>query len=113
MFFAHQIAMKMYHFQTLRFGAHKAADDYMTGFLANFDKFMEVFQGEYGTVDVQKLTLNVNLVTDKTVATHLDKVVAFMRALDVDGRPLPAELAAIRDEMVSAAQKLKYLLTFQ
>jgi hypothetical protein len=112
-FFAHQIAMKMYHFQTKSFGAHKAADEYLAGFATNFDKLMEVLQGEFGTVEIQKLSLNVSLVTDETVISHLNRVIDFMRQLKVDGEELPSEIVTIRDDMISEAQKLKYLLTFK
>lgn len=113
MFFAHQVAMKMYHFQTTSAAAHKAVDAYSSTFAANFDKFMEVYQGEFGTVETSKLSINVTTVNDKTVRLHLDKVVEFMRGLEVDGEALPTEISAIRDEMIAELQKLKYLLTFK
>jgi hypothetical protein len=111
-FFAHQIAMKMFHFQTQSYGAHKAADDYLNTFATNFDKMMEVFQGEYGGFDVNKISLNVQMVDDKTIGAHLDKVIAFMRS-PLEYVELPAEIAAIRDEMIAEIQKLKYLLGFK
>ena len=44
----HHIAMKMFHFQTDSYAAHKASDTYIEEFLKFHDTFMETAQGIYG-----------------------------------------------------------------
>jgi len=113
-FFGHQIALKMFHFQTKRYGAHKAVDTYLDTFGNNFDRFMEVAQGELGEFKVMKqISLKVNLVTDETVITHLDVMIDFLTKVESHGDALSSELSGIRSEMVAEIQKLKYLLRKQ
>jgi hypothetical protein len=113
-FFGHQIAMKMFHFQTKSYGAHKAVDAYADTFGNNFDRFMEVAQGELGDLkSLKQLSLKVNLVTDQTVMTHLDVMIEFLRAIELNGEALSSELDGVRGEMVAEIQKLKYLLRKQ
>ena len=47
-FFSHQMAFKILHFQSAKFTVHKITDEYLACFACNFDKFMEVLQGEKG-----------------------------------------------------------------
>lgn len=113
-FFGHQIALKMFHLQTKRYGAHKASDAYAETFADNFDRFMEVAQGELGEIKTsKKLSLKVNLVTDDTIVAHLDRMVDFLRGLEVGDQELSSELDTIRGDMIKEIQKLKYLLRFE
>ena len=52
-FFEHQLTIKMFHFQTKKYGAHKAADKYLVKYQANLDRYMEVYQGEKGRLSWQ------------------------------------------------------------
>ena len=109
--FEHQLTLKMYHFQTTNYGAHKASDTYLITYTANLDRFMEVWQGQYGRVDDKQVRVNFNTVNDNTIIQHLDSMVTFLGSLN-NGQ-MSIDLAAIRDEMVANIQQLKYLLTFK
>jgi hypothetical protein len=62
---------------------------------------------------LKQLSLKVNLVTDQTVMTHLDVMIEFLRAIELNGEALSSELDGVRGEMVAEIQKLKYLLRKQ
>lgn len=113
-FFEHQIIMKMYHFQTKNYGAHKASDDYLAKHLANFDKFMEVWQGFAGKSHDRNFDIKVVTKSDKTIITHLDSTIGFLDQLfSTRKEELSPELANLEDEMIADLQQLKYLLTFK
>lgn len=111
-FFKHQMQLKMFHFQTKGYGAHKASDSYSETFADNFDKFMEVSQGTFGRLETNNISLSFDTLTDETIAIELDKFIDLMRQLDAY-LIRNSDLLNIRDEMVGNAQQLKYLLTFK
>ena len=110
-FFHHQIVLKMYHFQTKSYGAHKASDAYLATLLANFDKFFEVAQGIYGKVDMNEINVRIQCANDDNIVQHLEKFISTLKGLD--GKIKDTSLINLRDEMVADAQQLKYLLTFK
>ena len=108
-FFQHQLTMKMYHFQTKNYGSHKAADGYLIKYALNFDRFMEVWQGQNGTVNNKEIHVNFLTANDENISKHLDDMITFLTSLP----DLTVDLLAIRDEMVADIRQLKYLLTFK
>ncbi|QKF94652.1 hypothetical protein QKU48_gp1194 [Fadolivirus algeromassiliense] len=110
--FKHQLQLKMYHFQTNGYGAHKASDSYLEKFESNLDKFMEVAQGIFGKLDTKSISLNFDTLTDETITGELDNFTNLLRQLDTY-MAKNTELLNIRDEMIGDAQQLKYLLTFK
>jgi hypothetical protein len=111
-FFSHLIKLKMFHFQTTQYGAHKAADAYFGTFLAKLDQFMEVAQGIYGRVTLTEINLNIKAVDDTTILTELSN---FIKVLDNDSAfyKVNKDLLALRDDLITEANQLKYLLTFR
>lgn len=103
--------MKMYHFQTEHYGAHKASDAYLAKFLANLDRFMEAAQGQQGTTTLKKVSVDAKTLNDKSITTHLRGFANYLRNLTLARRN--ADLAAIRDEMLADVNQFSYLLTFQ
>lgn len=110
-FFQHQIKLKMYHFQTKKYGAHKASDSYLDKLASNFDKFMEVAQGAFGKVETNKININVITIDDNNIYEELDNYINILRKLDGSLKDY-SELLNIRDELVADAIQLKYLLSF-
>lgn len=111
-FFKHQLQLKMYHFQTKSYGAHKASDAYLETFADKLDKFMEVAQGPFGRLNMQAITLNFSVVNDNTIQQELDDFIKLLKEWNETYLSYP-ELLNIRDEMVADAEQLKYLLTFE
>ena len=111
-FFRHQLKIKMYHFQTGKYGAHKASDSYLETFELNLDKFMEIGQGITGKFTTKSMNLKFDTLTDDTISAELDKFVSTLRALD-EIMASSTELLNLRDEMIGNAEQFKYLLTFK
>lgn len=112
-FFAHQLMVKMFHFQTAFIGSHTAADAYLLKFQANLDRFMEVWQGREGRLKDFQITINFTTATDETITYYLETFDSYLRDLQVEGQNLQSDLANIRDEMRADLQQFRYLLTFR
>tara|TARA_R110001632_G_scaffold82498_1_gene183132 strand:+ start:84 stop:440 length:357 start_codon:yes stop_codon:yes gene_type:complete len=109
-FFAHQIAMKMFHFQTKIYSHHIVVDTYLTKYEQNFDKFMEIAQSD-ARLKIKEISLKINLSNDKNIDSHLNKILIFLRNIKIENE-LSLELATIRDDMIGEIQRLKYLMNF-
>lgn len=105
-FFTHHIKMKMFHFQTSKYAAHVAIDVYLNKYRINFDRFMEVWQGDQGKLTTKDVSINFK--TFGNINSHLDQTVDFLSKM----KELQGELSSIRDEMVADILQLKYLLMF-
>lgn len=107
--FKHQLAIKMFHFQTEQYGAHKQSDAYLTKFLANMDQFMEVAQGIVGVVQTRELKLRVVTVDDDEIVEELAHFADTLGKMRRAGYP---ELNAILDIMLADLRQFRYLLSF-
>lgn len=109
----HQIVMKLFHFQTELYGAHKASDAYLEKFALTMDKFLEIAQGIYGRITIKKYTLNGTSHTDENIVKHLEAIINLLRKDIDDILSNYTDLINVRDELVGDAEQLKYLLTFK
>jgi hypothetical protein len=109
----HQVVMKLFHFQTALYGAHKASDSYGEKFASTMDKFLEIAQGIYGKITLKKFSLTGSSHTDENIVKHLDGIVILLRSKIDDILGEYTELINVRDELVGDAEQLKYLLTFK
>jgi hypothetical protein len=110
-FFKHQLLLKMFHFQTKNYGAHKASDAYLITYTALMDQILEIGQGIYGKLDLTKIEIGMHCLNDDTIIEHLDQFIAMLKSLDAKIKH--AAFINIRDDMISDAEQLKYLLTFK
>ena len=111
-FFRHQLKIKLFHFQTKCYSAHKASDSYLGKFEENLDKFMEVAQGFVGRLTIKKMTIHFNALNDDNIIEELGKFRLILKMFD----KLMAnntELLNIRDEMLGDVEQFTYLLTFK
>lgn len=106
--FHHQLAIKMFHFQTTKYGAHKAADDYLVKFEDNLDRFMEIYQGENGRIKDAQISVNFITLNDSTIDNHLVTMANYLENM----KSLSSGLSNVKDDMVSDLQQFRYLLTF-
>jgi DNA-binding ferritin-like protein len=106
--------VKLYHWQTMSFGRHKATDELVERLDGNIDKFTEAYMGRYGrpkftartgklqvydTHDAKAPQLLTQAITWLT--THLPKL---LKKEDTD-------LLNIRDEILGDIQQARYLFT--
>lgn len=113
LFFQYQNTLKLYHFQTGRFGAHKASDKLYESFLEHFDKFFEVYQGIVGRVPKlpQKAVIPLKSLGDSEMRSYTKKVIVL---LDKEKEMLPHDdLVNILEEIVADMHQFLYLLTFK
>lgn len=109
-FTKHQVMMKLFHFQTKKYGGHKTSDSYLSKFLDNMDKFMEVAQGIYGRVDLKHFDVCGDVVSDSSITHCLTQFGKYLEAMT--DRIKCTDLLNIRDEMLGEVNQFKYLLTF-
>ena len=109
----HQIVMKLFHFQTLEYGAHKASDSYIEKYANTLDKFLEVAQGIYGKITLKKYSLAGSSHTDENIVKHINGMISYWKTKIDDVLDNNTDLINIRDELLGDAEQLKYLLTFK
>jgi hypothetical protein len=109
----HQVVMKLFHFQTTLYGAHKASDSYSETFASTMDKLLEIAQGIYGKITLKKFSLMGSSHTDENIIKHLDGIIILLRNKINDILGENTELISVRDELLGNVEQLKYLLTFK
>jgi len=109
----HQVVMKLYHFQTEHYGAHKTSDSYIEKYSNTFDRFLEVAQGIYGKISLKKYSLIGSSHTDDNIIKHLEGMITYWRTKMNDILGNYTDLINIRDELVADAEQMKYLLSFK
>lgn len=105
-YFQFRNALKLAHWGTDSYAAHKAFDSIGAEFDGLVDKYVESFLGRYGEKDFQvngSTTVKFNLI-------YLGKYIDFLEGCKNVESP---ELSNIIDEMVAVLNKLKYLLTLK
>ena len=120
--FSVQSHLKLYHWTTTSFSRHKAMDELVEVFSTQSDRFVENYIGKYGRT-AGLLFGNPAAVFDISIAPLNDgTVVAFLKAsIHFFTRQLPkhlqadddADLLTIRDEIVAALNKARYLCTLR
>jgi hypothetical protein len=108
-----QAQIRVLHWQTKSYAEHKALGRLYEALDGQIDEFVETFSGRYGVPaakDSYKLTL-VNYKDNAGVFEIIDKAISYMTK-DVSGmlKPEDTDLLNIRDEMLGALNKTKYLL---
>ena len=109
----HQVVLKLFHFQTEHYGAHKASDSYLEKFAGTMDKFLEIAQGIYGKITLKKYGLTGSSHTDENIVKHLDGMLTYLREKIDDVLGEYTDLINVRDELAGDIEQLKYLLTFK
>lgn len=109
----HQIIMKLFHFQTELYGAHKTSDAYLEKFATTMDKFLEIAQGIYGRLTIKKFKLEGSSHTDENIMKHIEGIIMLLRTGIDDVLDNYTDLINVRDELVGDAEQLKYLLSFK
>jgi DNA-binding ferritin-like protein len=108
-----QDQLKVFHWQTKSYAEHKALGNLYDDLSDLIDEFVETFSGRYGVPAAResyKLTV-MNYKDNASVMEFLDKSISYM-AKDVTAmlKPEDTDLLNLRDEMIGAMNKTKYLL---
>jgi hypothetical protein len=112
---AYHNAIKIYHWQTLKYSRHKASDKLLNNMIEHIDQFVEILQGSWGVrVNLaQKIDIPISNMTDANAIETLNifkgwlstQLPAMLRQSDTD-------LLNKRDEMLSSINQVLYLFTF-
>lgn len=111
-FFRHQLIIKLFHFQTKKYGAHKTSDAYLSKFLKLYDDFLETAQGIYGRINIKQVNIPVQTTNDNSIISFIDKFCNYLSSFETTCNINNTDLLNIRDEILGEADQFKYLLTF-
>jgi len=108
-----QSQLRVLHWQTKSYAEHQALGGLYESLDGQIDEFVETFSGRYGVPaakDSYKLTL-VNYKDNAGVVEILDQAISYMtKEVPALLKSEDTDLLNIRDEMVGAINKTKYLL---
>lgn len=101
--------IRIFHWQTTSFAQHEAFGKFYDSLNTLLDDFVEAFQGRYERIKYNDSIVLKNM-DEVDVNVTLDRVVDILvNDIELDD----TDLLNIRDEILSAVNKLKYLLTLQ
>lgn len=114
-FLSVQSQLRIYHWQTKSYAEHQALGSLYDTLGGLVDEFVETFSGKRGAVPMSKETFAMaadNYKTKKEVMDYLDGFVTYLTTelpsyLDSSK---DSDLLNLRDEMLGAVNKTKYLL---
>jgi hypothetical protein len=106
--FKHQLEIKLLHFQTESYAAHKSLDVYLAAYLLKLDQLFEILQGQQHKLDITKLNLEIVAPTDRTIGKVLKNFAAML-----ESEPLEGQAHELAVEMAGDAEQLIYLLSFK
>lgn len=111
--------VKLFHWKTTSYAAHKASDELYTSLNENIDRFIEVLLGKaQNRIDLggQKTISVVNLDSSKQMREKIDMVKSYLVGLN-DNNAMRlmsnSDLLNIRDEILGNLNQFLYLLTFR
>ena len=111
-----QSQFKVFHWQTQSYAKHQAYGGIYDTISDLSDSFMEIYMGKYGRVALEGesdaiLLGNIGEVNiEEFLETIVEFLLSFNNKLD---NTRDTDLLNLRDEMLAAINKLKYLLTLQ
>jgi hypothetical protein len=111
-----QSQFKVFHWQTQSYSKHIAFGDIYDTLNGLSDEFMEIYMGKYGRVTVEGEMDAIILcnIGEVKIDEFLETITGFLLSLNhkLDSNR-DSDLLNLRDEMLAAINKLKYLLTLK
>ena len=106
--------LHIYHLQTLSYSRHKAADELLDKLTDFTDSFIEIYSGKNGRVKFSGPTnITIDNLNDDGAIAFLDSMIHyFLNKLPtyLDAK-IDSDLLNLRDEILAALNKTKYLFT--
>ena len=115
MFLGIQSQFKVLHWQTQSYARHQAYGEAYDTFSDMTDKFMEVYMGKYGRIALEKDdSIVLTNIGEMNQDEFLETITDFLLSLNNQLNPQrDSDLLNLRDELLAAVNKLKYLLTLK
>ena len=101
--------IKIYHWKTNIYSAHKATDELYSTLNEHMDKFVEIWLGKNNKKFNANMNISVTYISNKKKFSH--KIKSFIQHLE--GLVLDSDLLTVRDDIVGELNKFLYLLTFK
>jgi len=110
-----QNQLRIFHWQTESYAQHKALGETYEELDELIDTFIEEFQGAYARiVSKDKFVIELSNLEDLEIVKFLEENISYLSNELPNGlKPTDTNLLNVRDEMLGALQKLKYLLTLK
>lgn len=108
--------VKIYHWETMQYSRHKSTDDLVDKLDDAIDKFMEVYFGKYGRLNLNQRngTIRLRNYNDDEGPELLKQAVEWLSTrLPKLLSSKDTDLLNIRDEIVADLNQTLYLFTFQ
>ena len=118
-FFEMLLMVKLFHWKTSSYAAHKATDDLYTKLNANMDSFIEVLLGKTGLrIDLMgtKSIRLIDLSSPESFKREIEAFKGYLVGLNDNStmkRMSNTDLYNIRDTILGDLNQLLYLLTFK
>ncbi len=113
-FFTMREQIKLYHWQTHSYSRHKATDELLDALDKIIDEYVEVYMGKYGRPKMTASTSSTHIrnMTEKMAVRFIQKCITYLQGpLVAKLKPTDTDLVNLRDEMLSALNKIAYLFT--
>lgn len=105
--------IKMYHWNTYDYSAHKATDELYSTLSDNVDKFMEVYMGATNQrISISSRTsISLNNLNKASMKSYIQKSIHYLEKIKLPSTN--TDLYNIRDEMLANLNQFLYLFTFK
>jgi DNA-binding ferritin-like protein len=110
-----QSQLRIYHWQTESYAAHKALGNAYENLDELIDTFVEQFMGKYGKIRSDK-SFNITLknIDESDISSVINTAIEFLsKQLPTLLQEDDTNLLNVRDEILGTLEKLKYLLTLK
>ena len=107
--------VKIYHWETMQFSRHKSTDDLVDKLDDAIDKFMEVYFGKYGRLNLNQRngTIRLRNYSDEEGPELLKQAIEWLSTrLPKLLSSKDTDLLNIRDEIVAELNQTLYLFSF-
>lgn len=111
-----QSQFKVFHWQTQSYSKHQAYGGIYDTLNTLSDEFIEIYMGKYGrlVLEGEADAILLGNIGEVNIEEFLETIIEFLLSLNhkLDGNK-DSDLLNLRDEMLAAINKLKYLLTLK
>lgn len=115
LFLGLQAQLRIFHWQTKGYARHKAFGKTYDTLEDLIDTFVEEAMGKYGrfTLDDETNTIQLANLKELKPEAMLDTIISALNQFSDQFEESDTNLLNLRDEMLGAVNKLKYLLTLE
>lgn len=111
-FFEFQNNIKLFHFQTESYAAHKSSDDLYSKFQELYDEFLEVYQGEFDRIPQSNFSTTISSMNDIDIIQYVNDFVDYLDDLRSQLENYNG-LTKIIDELEAICTRFNYLMSFK